>query len=262
MNNLWRVLKASWRINVQTELAYRSEAVIGIVMSIFWVLYEIASLGIIFSNTRTIGGWGFGELIALTGVWKMMNSIMMAVVWPNTEKFNQGVRDGSLDFMFLQPVNSQLMVTINRLVIWRIADVVLALVTIGVGLALSTGLGSPLNVLWFVLLTITGCLIIYSLWIFLISLTFWFTKFDNSVTILHALLDSGRFPATVYPIWLRAIITFVIPIAIAMTVPLQALRGELTSLQALGFLALGVAIFVAASAVWRAGTRRYAGASS
>jgi ABC-2 type transport system permease protein len=258
----WHVLRASIRMNVQTDLAYRSEAVVGILMAIFWIVYELASIGIIFSNTQTIGGWGFGEIVALTGVWKLMNGFMFAWLWPNTEKFNQGVRDGTLDYVFLQPVNSQLIVSINRFMLWRLVEQIFAIGMIVIGLSMSSGLSSISNVLSFLLLTISGVVIIYSAWIILISLTFWFTKFDNSVTILQALMDSGRFPATVYPAWLRAIITFVVPIAIAMTVPLQALRGELVWWQVLAFLAIGVAMFLVSAAVWRAGSKRYAGASS
>ena len=57
-------------------------------------------------------------------------------------------------------------------------------------------------------------MIIYSLWIALIALTFWFTKFDNNVTLMQALMDTGRYPSVVYPVWLRVIVTFIIPIAV------------------------------------------------
>jgi ABC-2 type transport system permease protein len=75
-------------------------------------------------------------------------------------------------------------------------------------------------------------------------------------------MDSGRYPATVYPVWLRMIITFVVPIALATTVPLQALRGDLAWQQVLLFLAVGAVCVVVAGQVWRAGVRRYSGASS
>jgi len=96
----------------------------------------------------------------------------------------------------------------------------------------------------------------------LIALTFWFTKFDNNVTILQALLDAGRYPATVYPAWLRVIVTFVIPIAVATTVPLQALRGDLTIARVLMFAGIGIASFLVASQVWKRGLKQYSGASS
>jgi ABC-2 type transport system permease protein len=114
----------------------------------------------------------------------------------------------------------------------------------------------------FTLLTLSGMLIIYSLWIVMIALTFWFVKFDNNVTILQALLAAGRYPATVYPPWLRLIVTFIVPVAAATTVPLQGLRGDLPGAQMAMFLLIGAASFLVASQVWRAGIRRYSGASS
>ena len=85
----------------------------------------------------------------------------------------------------------------------------------------------------------------------LIALTFWFTKFDNNVTILQALLDAGRYPVTVYPVWLRILVTFIIPIAVATTVPLQALRGDLSISRASMFIGIGIASFLIASQVWK-----------
>jgi ABC-2 type transport system permease protein len=256
------ILKASIKLNLQTDLAYRSDAAFGIGMAIFWIVYELAAVGIIFSNTQSIGGWGVGEVIALTGVWKVMNTFMFAWIYPNTEKFNVGVRDGTLDYLFLQPVNSQVMVSINRFVLWRLVEMLLAVGMVVAGLAMSSAFVTVGSIFAFIVLTISGIAVIYSVWILLISLTFWFTKFDNSVTLLSAFMDSGRFPSTVYPAWLRALITFVIPIAIATSVPLQALRGEFALWQVFGFLAISAALFLFAAFVWRTGSAKYTGASS
>jgi ABC-2 type transport system permease protein len=104
--------------------------------------------------------------------------------------------------------------------------------------------------------------VLYSLWIVLLALTFWLVKFDNSFTILQALMDTGRFPATVYPVWLRLIVTFIIPIAIATAVPLQALRGDLAGWQVLVFVGVGGLSLLISSPVWRTGVRHYSSASS
>jgi ABC-2 type transport system permease protein len=262
MRRVWTLFKAAARVNLQIDMAYRGDAIFGLGMAVFWVVYELATVWIVFSNTDSIGGWGVGEVIALTGVWKIMNTFMFLWIWPNTEKFNEGVRNGTLDYLFLQPVNSQLMVSLNRFVLWRFLELVLSAGMVAGGVALSASLATPSSVAAFLILTMSGVSIIYSLWIILISLTFWFTKFDNNVTILGALMDAGRFPATVYPAWLRALITFVVPIAIATTIPLQALRGELGPGQIGLFLLVGVGLFWAATRVWALGTRRYSGASS
>lgn len=257
-----KLLATLLKINLQQELAYRTDVVINILLNLMWLGWELLSLSIIFSNTDTLGGWGQGQLIALLGVFRLVNTLMAALIWPNTEKFNAGVRDGTLDYTLLLPANSLLLISFTRIVLWRTWDLILATVLIVVGISMSGATAEPLNLLTFLLLVFSGSAIIYSLWIVLIAFTFWFTKFDNNVTILQALLDAGRYPATVYPLWLRLIVTFVVPIAVATTVPLQALRGELSGWQVLLFLAVGAASVLVAPKVWQAGVRRYSGASS
>ena len=250
------------KLNLQQELAYRADALVNILLNLTWLGWELLSLSILFSNTATLGGWGPGELIALLGVFRLVNTLMAALIWPNTEKFNTGVRDGTLDYTFLQPVNSLFLISFSRIIVWRVWDIVLAATLITVGIQLSGSSATPLSFLSFLLLIASGAAIIYSLWIVMIAFTFWFVKFDNNVTILQALLEAGRYPATVYPVWLRLIVTFVVPIAVATTVPLQALRGDLQAWQVLVFLGISaVSIFVALR-VWKAGVRRYSGASS
>jgi ABC-2 type transport system permease protein len=257
-----KVLSALLKINVQMSLAYRADTLINILLNLMWLGWELLSLSIIFNNTSTIGGWGFPELVALLGVFRLVNTLMIALVWPNTEKFNQSIRDGSMDYTILQPVNSMFLTTFSRITVWRAWDLILAMVLIAVGINLSGDSVTPLQILSFVLLAISGVIVIYSLWIVLIALTFWFTKFDNNVTIMQALLDSGRYPVTVYPVWLRIIVTYIIPIAVATTVPLQALRGDLTLSRILIYIAIGIVSFLIASRVWKAGLKRYSGASS
>jgi ABC-2 type transport system permease protein len=260
--NVLRLLSAFLKVNVQMSLAYRADTVVNILLNLMWLGWELLSLSIIFSNTETVGGWDFGELIALLGVFRLVHTLMIALIWPNTEKFNQSIRDGSMDYTLLQPINSMFLVTFSRITVWRAWDLVLAVILIVVGINLGGGTTTPWNVLSFILLTISGAVIIYSLWIVLIALTFWFTKFDNNVTILQALLNAGRYPVTVYPVWLRILVTFIIPIAVATTVPLQGLRGDLTFSRVLMFTAIGAVSFLIASQVWKAGLKRYSGASS
>ncbi len=260
--NTWKLLSAFFKVNVQMSLAYRADMIVNILLNIMWLGWELLGLSIIFSNTQTLAGWGFGELIALLGVFRLVHTMMIALLWPNTEKFNQSIRDGSMDYTLLQPVNSMFLVTFSRVTVWRFWDLILSFVMIFIGVRLS---GSTINLaqlVTFFLLTVSGAIIIYSLWIVLIALTFWFTKFDNNVTILQALLDAGRYPVMVYPVWLQILVTYVVPIAVATTVPIQGLRGELTISRTIMFLGIGIASFLIASRVWKRGLKQYSGASS
>ena len=257
-----KLLKALFRLNVQTSLAYRADAYINILLNIMWLGLQLFELTIIFNNTDMLGGWRFSELIALLGVFRLINTLMITLVWPNTEKFNQSIRDGSMDYTILQPVNSMFLVTFSRITIWRFWDFIIAGGLIVVGINLSGDSITPLQILTFSVLAISGVIIIYSLWIVLIALTFWFTKFDNNVTILQALMDAGRYPVSVYPMWLQFMVTYIVPIAVATNVPLQGLRGELTISHMLFYITVSIVSFLIASIVWKSGLKRYSGASS
>src|SRR3970040_1274022 len=162
-----KLLSAFLKVNVQLALAYRADTVVNILLNVMWLGWELLSLSIIFSNTDKIAGWGFCEVLALLGVFRLVNTLMIALIWPNTEKFNQSIRDGSMDYTLLQPVNSMFLVTFSRMTVWRAWDLVLAIALIVVGINLSGDITTPLSILSFVLLTVSGAVVIYSLWIVL-----------------------------------------------------------------------------------------------
>lgn len=257
-----RLLGTLVKLNLQQDLAYRADAAVNMLVNLMWLGWELLSLSILFSNTRSLGGWGLPEVVALLGVFRLVNTLMMSLVWPNTERFNRGVREGTLDYTLLQPVNSLFLISFTRIILWRAWDLALAVGLIAWGVAAGGGGATPLSLLAFLLLVGSGAAVIYSLWIVMMAVTFWLVKFDNNVTILQALLDAGRYPATVYPPWLRVIVTFVVPVAVATTVPLQALRGDLNGWQVLLFLGVGLGSVLIARRVWQAGLKRYSGASS
>ena len=138
-----KLISTFFKINVQMSLAYRADTVVNILLNLMWLGWELLSLSIIFSNTETLGGWGFGELIALLGVFRLVNTMMVALIWPNTEKFNQSIRDGSMDYTILQPVNSMFLVTFSRMSIWRIWDLGLAIILIVVGVNMAGDVATP-----------------------------------------------------------------------------------------------------------------------
>ena len=153
-----------------------------------------AGLSIIFTNTNHIAGWRLGDILALLGVFQIINTFMAAIVWPNTEKFNRGIRDGTLDYTLLQPVNSQFMVSFSRMVIWNVWDVFGGRCSSWPGSACAGSEHRPAqrdHV--FCSLTIgrvdhlqpVDCAD---------ALTFWFTKFDNNVTLMQALYGYRTLP--------------------------------------------------------------------
>ena len=74
--------------------------------------------------------------------------------------------------------------------------------------------------------------------------------------------QSGRWPVTIYPGWLRIGLTFLVPIAFAVTVPAEALTSRLTVETLVLALAFAVVLCSVTRWFWRTGLRHYSGASA
>jgi ABC-2 type transport system permease protein len=85
---------------------------------------------------------------------------------------------------------------------------------------------------------------------------------ENILVIFQSMYEVGRWPLSLYPGWLSAILTFLVPIVFATTVPAQVLAAKLTWPALAGAWALSAAFAVASRLMWKAGLRRYSGASS
>ena len=85
---------------------------------------------------------------------------------------------------------------------------------------------------------------------------------QNILVIFQSMYEARRWPVGLYPRWLRFALRFLVPVAFATTVPAQALAGRLSA-SALGAeAALAVFLFGLARLFWKAGLRRYSGASA
>jgi ABC-2 type transport system permease protein len=85
---------------------------------------------------------------------------------------------------------------------------------------------------------------------------------DEIHELWHGIYDSGRWPVTIYPGWLRISLTYLVPIAFAVTVPAEVLTGRLTleTLAIATAFAVGLVLF--SRWWWRFGLKRYSGASA
>ena len=74
--------------------------------------------------------------------------------------------------------------------------------------------------------------------------------------------QAGRWPTTVYPNWLQVGLTFLVPVAFAVTVPAEAITGRLTVTTLLEALAFTIILLLFSRWFWKRGLRHYSGASA
>lgn len=250
------------RIGVMNELQYRANFAIQLLQSLVAVGTGLVVLALIFARTDDLDGWTRPQLLVVMGVFTLVGGVIGFVIEPNMGRVMSDVELGTFDYVLTKPVDSQLLASVREFRLWRLTDAVVGLAVMAWGLwALDGGVG-PAEVVAFAVTLVAGSVLIYCLWLVLTSGAFWFTRMHMVQELFTGLYRAGQYPVTIYPAWLRASLTYLVPIGFAVTVPSEMLTGRLTLTRLLvtgGFL---VAAFTVTRIVWKIGTRRYSGASA
>ena len=260
--SLLRLLWVFFRVGVMGELAYRVNFVVRLFQSVVELGTALAGLAIVFSYTDNLGGWRPDEIVALVGVYFLVGGVIGLFIQPSMEAFIESVRDGTLDFTLTKPEDAQLLVSVKAVEIWQLIDIVLGFGVLAVALSRlgeRVGIGQAAA---FAGMLLAGGVIVYSFWLILATLSFWFVRVENILLIFQSMYEAGRWPVSLYPGWLRFGLTFLVPVAFATTVPAAALTGRLDPQTLLSALALAAALLVASRLFWRVGIRHYSGASA
>jgi len=260
-----RAARLSWlffRLGVMNEMQYRVNFFIQLLQSLLALGTGLAVLALVFSHTKTLKGWTPNELLAVMGVHLLMGGLIRTTIQPNMTRLIEDVRQGTLDYALTKPEDSQLMVSVRDIRIWQGVDIVVGAAVLGVAIArIQAGVG-VWDALGFAVALLLGGVMIYCFWMILTIGAFWVIRMDQIVELFEGVYQAGRWPVTVYPLWLRTALTFLVPIAFAVTVPAEGVTSRLNGGTLLAAFGLAVALFAVTRWFWQFGLRRYSGASA
>lgn len=227
------------------------------------LLTAFLGLAVVFEQTDSLNGWSASDIVILVGIQTMIGGLLGTVIEPSFGRFMEQVRDGTLDFTLTKPADSQVMISLARIDGGAIAGCIAGLCTLLAGLSRQPDALGVGEIAVFVVMLLCGVTIVYGFLLILSTLAFWFVKLDNILVIFGTSFGyAGSWPITIYPGWIRAALTFVVPVGFAVTVPAQSLTGRLTAPWAIGTIAATCGFIVASRLFWRFGVRHYAGASA
>jgi ABC-2 type transport system permease protein len=257
-----RLLGVQLRASTALALQYRLEFLGQGALALLWTSWSLVPLLVVYGQRAGVAGWSFEEALVVIGWFTVMKGVLEGAVNPSLASVVEHIRKGTLDFVLLKPADAQFLVSTARFLPWRVIDV---LAGIGIFVAAFVRMGrAPSAGAVAAAFLLLGCaaLVLYSLWILVISAAFYVVKIDNLSYLFSSIYDAARWPVGVFSGALRLLFTFVIPLALMTTYPALALLGKLDlplAAQALG----GALAFGALSrAVWNRSIARYTSASS
>lgn len=256
-----RLLWLFWRTSLASELEYRLNFLLAVLSSLGHLAGNLFGLSLFYTGAGSLGGWPFHQALLVMGLFTMLQGMSRVLLTPNLQRIIEHVRTGTLDFVLLKPIDTQLWLSTRRISPWGLPDV---LCGFGMVAFATVRLGLPLSQLAlaagpFVL----SAIIQYSLWFLLASIAIWYVKVHNITEVLNGLLAAGRYPIDALPAGAyRFVFTFVVPVALLTTVPARVALGQSAARWLLFSAAFALGAFVVSRAFWRYALRYYTSASS
>jgi ABC-2 type transport system permease protein len=257
-----RLFGLFFRVGALNELQYRANFAIQVFQSVIALGTGLAVIGLVFSQTTRLNDWTQPELLAVMGVHILMGGVIRTVIQPNMERLMTDVREGTLDFVLTKPEDSQVLVSVREVKIWQAIDILIGLAVLGFGVAQLQASIGPVQAVAFAAALLLGAAMIYCFWLIVTTGAFWIVRMDEIHELFDGLYQSGRWPVTIYPGWLRVSLTYLVPIAFAVTVPAEAITSRLTVETIATAAVFAVVLLVFTRLWWRFGLRRYSGASA
>src|SRR5438874_7883403 len=106
------------RNSLVRNMMFRANFLIESVTSVTWMMMNLGFYLLIFQYTPSIGagtGWGVWEFFAFLATTLLVNSLVQAFFMPNCEDISELIRTGGLDFALLKPIDTQFLISLEKI---------------------------------------------------------------------------------------------------------------------------------------------------
>ncbi len=248
------VFRTFARNSLVRDMMFKTNFLIQCVGSVLWMGVTLCFYVLIFNYADEIGkgtGWHKYEYFVFLSTAMLVNSLMQAFVMPNAQEFSEMIRTGNLDFALLKPIDTQFLVSFQRIE-WS------AFSNFGFGLLLLAYSLSQLNyvpgaaaIVLYPIYIVCGVAIMYSVMICLAGTSIWMGRNQSLYDFWFYITNFSRYPMEIYNgTWgnpLRWLLTFLVPVLVAINVPARFMAMQLDREK--WYLA-GFAIFATVAALW------------
>jgi len=262
MNRYLNTLRIFWSASISAEMEYRANFVMAALSSLMSLGGTVIMLYLFYRTGYEMGGWPWRDALAVVGVFTFLEGMQSTFMTPNRTRVTEHVREGTLDFVLIKPINSQFWLSVRTISLWGIPNIFLGLAIVGYGLITRETPPTAGGIFFGTAALLLGVLMLYSLGYLLSTISIWYIKLYNITMAMQALVETGRYPITAYPAAYQTFFTFVLPVAFMTTVPAQLMTARGGTGWLLGAVVVAALLLTLSIAFWRFALRYYTSASS
>tara|TARA_Y100001970_G_scaffold288149_1_gene414677 strand:+ start:48973 stop:49767 length:795 start_codon:yes stop_codon:yes gene_type:complete len=244
------------------EMEYKINILIDLITAITGLIGSLFLLSIFFANTREIGGWSFEQALIIQSIYTILNGVTNTWFSPNLREIVKYIREGTLDFVLIKPIDSQFWISFKRISPSGLIEIILGLFVLIYSFRINQ---IPINfsqIVLFFITVICSVSILYSLWFLISTTTIWFVKTWNATEVLRSFLYIGRFPLSSFSFSLRIFFSTAIPITFITTIPSELILGIAPTWKIILEIFVCYVFITVSRKFWKYALRFYTSASS
>jgi len=271
--HLTRVFLTFIRNAVIRETMFQANFLIQVITRAFWFFAQIALFKVIYERVDEINGWSQEQYFAFMATGMLINGIVETFFMPNCANLSEQIRTGRLDFALVKPIDTQFLVSMERLNLAMLSQILLAIVLLVTSL---WKIGQPISatqVFVYLVFVAAGVAFFYALMITTACTSIWLGRNQSLYDFWFYITVFARYPRSIYDgrdsnrteggEILQTAFSYMLPILLAVTVPARVILGTLDQPH-LAFVAAVAAIIglMIARTVFRFSLSFYRSASS
>ncbi len=264
-----RVWSTFFQNALQRELQFRSNFFTTLLTRSFWFAMQLVLFDLIYRQVPTINDWNRSEYFGFMATVMLINSLVEAFFMPNCAQFSELIRTGNLDFALVKPIDTQFLVSFEKMDLPMITQVMLGGGLLWYALSTAGRTVSWENGVLYLLLIASATAFFYSLMISLACTSLFFGRNQSLLDFWFYITVFARYPSTIYsgsPTGeiIRFAFSYILPILLVVTVPARVLMAMIVEPNWLSGLVIlsGVVSVLLSRVIFRWSLRFYRSASS
>ena len=226
----FRIFLTFARNSLVRDMTFRTNFLIETVSSLSWVFMNLGFYVLVFEYTPMIGrasGWGKYEFFVFLATALLINSVVEAFFMTNADQFSELIRTGNMDFALLKPVDTQFLVSLQRIEWSAAGNFVFGWLLLGYSLVRLDYVPGVWQIVLYPAYLACGVGILYSLMIALAACSVWLGRNQTLYDFWFYITIFARYPMEIYsgrfgdP--LRRFFTYLVPVLVVINVPAQLL---------------------------------------
>lgn len=240
-----------FKMNWSVEFEFRKNFIIRIITQFLYVLLQVVLIEIFFRFTNNIGSWTKQEVFVLAGIFRLIEGLFHILFHRNLMYLPESVNEGELDMYLSKPVNTLFMVSTYRQLWYELSTFVSGIVM----LYLYLPNNSVLLWSWIMILSLTGLVVLYSIMLFICSLSFYIPRLTAVSEIWSVISKISRYPLDIFG-------RVAGPLLLVATIPARIILGKSGWEDVLIQVVGSIILFFTAYKFWQYSLKRYSSASS